>query len=102
MGRRLTEGEETLPIAELNGRFYTPAGAMRLRQRGPITDRLLIERVRRRVTQGREARVLRVHGDYPHEYSPKDILKAMMDGDQEFLSAERKLLEHQLKQLEKD
>ena len=86
--------EQDIPIAELNGKFYTPKGARRLVNWEPISDSLLIERVRRRLAKVGNKTIYRLHEGYQHEITTSEILKRMIDGDQEYLEAERKLLEH--------
>jgi len=107
MKRRLPIGEDTLPIAEFEGRYITPTALIQLKYMGSQsisepTARLLIERVRRRIEQDREGTALSLSGLYP-ELSPEQILEHMELGDEEgqkHLLAERKWLEESIKILE--
>lgn len=95
--RRLPKGEETLPFYDLEGKLLTPDRLHRpdlLRPR--VTDKLLIERVRMRVSQGRVPTIYRL--DY--ELSPDEQLKHMELSDEvgvELMQAERKLLEEEIR-----
>ncbi len=105
---RLPRGEETLPILVVEGRMLTP---QELREQYPelyrellerrlieITDELLIERVRRRVAQGREMTIYR----WEFEITPEEQLRHMELRDEiglELIEAERKLLEWELAKL---
>lgn len=110
MERRLPEGEETLPIIEVDGKLLT---LEELRQQYPelyerllegagnpelgiISDELLIERVRIRIAQGREPTIYRIQG----ELTPEEQLTHMEARDEiglELIEAERKLLEEELR-----
>ena len=106
--RRLPKGEETLPIVEVEGRFLTlqelreqyPELYRELLERRPIevSLELLIERVRRRIAQGREPPIYR----WEFELTPEEQLRHMELRDEiglELLEAERKLLEWELAKL---
>lgn len=110
----LPKGEETLPVAEdRKGRFYslqllkekwpkvpTMLQAKRLLARKP-SNKLLIERVRLRMKQGREGPVYR----WQIKLTPEEQLKHMEAGDEigkELIGAERKFLEWSLKKLEQE
>lgn len=98
MARKLPKGEETLPIAEVEGKFLTPNELRRLGlplELRPVPTELLIERMRRRVAQGRVATIYRLQ----YELSPEGQLKHMELGDDiglELIEAERKLLEEEI------
>lgn len=108
-------GEETLPIVEVEGKLLTLA---ELEEQYPelyrqlleptravsaiimISDELLVERVRRRVAQGREPTIYR-WGD-PASLTPEEQLAHMEARDAiglELIAAERKLLEEELRML---
>lgn len=108
MRRRLPKGEETIPIAEVEGRFLTPLElerlyperyrALMLKPELVVSDELLVERVRRRVAQGRVRTIYRLE----YELSPEEQLRHMEARDEiglELIEAERKLLEEELRLL---
>ena len=99
--RKLPKGEETLPITEIEGRFIMLADLTFPLQLGIISNELLIERVRKRTSQNREATIYRIE----YELTPADQLEHMILGDAiglELMEAERKLLEEELKILRGD
>ena len=66
MMRRLPRGEETLPVVEVEGELLTVGGLekahpeLRLVElREPVSTKLLIERMRMRVKQGRVSTIYR-------------------------------------------
>jgi len=80
MKRRLPKGEETLSFESLS-------------------PEALIERVEKRIAQGREATIYRLG----YELTPDDQLRHMKLGDEiglELIEAERKLLEEELRIIE--
>jgi hypothetical protein len=103
---KLPKGEEKLPIIELEGKLLTP-GQLKRKSRtlyqsftsapgDTFTYRLMIERMRRRVAQGRVLPIYRLD----KEISPGDQLRHMEQGDeigQELILSERKLLEEELR-----
>jgi len=102
--RRLPKGEETLPIVEVEGRFLTPQELAREHLRAilalpeiRVSDELLIERVRRRIAQGREPTIYRL--GFPMVLTPVEQLRHMEMRDEigiQLIEAERKLLEEEL------
>ncbi|GAI36938.1 unnamed protein product [marine sediment metagenome] len=114
---RLPKGEETLPIIVVEGRMLTLEELRRLypelyetliglRRQGlglefEITDELLIERMRRRIAQGRVQTIYSLSLVEP-ELTPEEQLRHMEMRDQiglELIGAERKLLGEELRLL---
>jgi len=98
MKRRLPEGEETLPVAELEGELLTAAHPkFRLSEiLEPASTRLLIERKRMRVNQGRVATIYRIR----YQLTPEEQISHMELQDAiglELIEAERKLLDEELR-----
>jgi len=97
MKRRLPRGEETLPFYDLEGKMLTLDRLHRPDLLRPhITDKLLIERMRMRISQGRVPIIYR----FEYELSPNSQLNHMELGDKiglELIQAERKLLEEELR-----
>jgi len=110
--RKLPMGEETLPIAIIEGKMLTPLQlkehpaefGLLVKGERPrfmaITDDLLIERVRQRYAQGREATIYRFVADGMKEIFPEDQIVEMEQRSVlglEFIKAERKLVEEELR-----
>ncbi|MBA7670777.1 hypothetical protein ES703_78924 [subsurface metagenome] len=103
MMRRLPRGEETLPVVEVEGELLTPAGLekahpeLRLDElREPASTKLLIERVRMRLKQGRAPTIYR----FRYQLTPEEQLSHMESQDDiglELIEVERKLLEEELR-----
>lgn len=101
--RRLPKGEETLPVIEVGGELLTSSGLekaypeLRLGElRQPASTRLLIERKRLRINQGRVLTVYR----FQYQLTPEEQLKHMESQDAiglELIEVERNLLEEELK-----
>ena len=104
--RRLPKGEETLPVIEVRGELLTPAGLERAHPRldelrEPASTRLLIERKRMRVKQGRVRTIYR----FRYQLTPEEQLSHMESQDAiglELIEVERKLLEEELRILRGD
>lgn len=107
---KLPKGEETIPIIEVEGRFLTPLElerlyperyrALMLRPEVTVSHELLIERVRRRIAQGRVRTIYR--WGFPMALTPEEQLRHMELRDEiglELLEAERKWLEETLRLL---
>lgn len=109
--RRLPKGEETIPIIEVEGRFLTLA---ELKAQYPelyrklleprtlefieVSEELLVERVRRRIAQGRVMTIYR----FDMALTPEEQLAHMEARDDigmELIEAERRLLEEELRLL---
>lgn len=108
MIRRLPKGEETLPVVEVEGELLTPSGLEKAHPRlrlvdlkKPASTRLLIERMRVRVSQGRVPTIYR----FRYELTPEDQLRHMELQDTiglELIKVERLLLEEEVKILRGD
>ena len=106
--RRLPKGEETLPVIEVEGKLLTSSGLEKAYPRlrlvdlkQPASTRLLIERKRMRVNQGRVRTIYR----FTYELTPEDQLRHMELQDAiglELIEVERKLLEEELRILRGD
>jgi hypothetical protein len=104
--RILPIGEETLPILEIGGKLFTPKQIKSGFKAFPahmrtVNDDMLIERVKMRKQQGRMATIY--HTDY--ELSPDDQIRHMKLRDKiglELISAERKLLEEEIRILKEE
>ncbi len=103
--RRLPKGEETLPVIEVEGELLTSSGlekAHRLRLvKQPASTRLLIERKRMRVNQGRVRTIYR----FRYQLTPEEQLRHMELQDAiglELIEVERLLLEEEVKILRGD
>lgn len=94
---KLPKGEETLPFYDLEGKLLTLDKLNKPQLACPrITNKLLIERERMRISQGRCLTIYR----FEYELSPAAQLKHMELGDDiglELIEAERKLLEEELR-----
>lgn len=105
MKRKMPLGEDTLPIADIDGNLLRHSdlvgkGIALSMALASISDRLLIERVRQRISQGRVGPIYQVP---QKEYSPSDQLQHMIDKDELgklLLDAERKLLEEEIRIIE--
>lgn len=97
MKRRLPRGEETLPFYDSEGKMLTLDKLHKSNLLRPhVTDKLLIERMRMRISQGRVPTIYR----FEYELSPDSQLKHMELGDEigsELIQAERGLLEEELR-----
>lgn len=94
--QKLPKGEETLPIAEVGGRFLTFSELGRLPELITVSNQLLIKRMEERVAQGRVPTIYRLE----YELTPAQQVEHMKLGDdigKELLEAERKLLEHEIR-----
>jgi len=108
MIRRLPKGEETLPVIEVGEELLTPAGLERAHPelrldelREPASTRLLIERKKIRVKQGRVSTIYR----FRYQLTPEEQLRHMELQDAiglELIEVERKLLEEELRILRGD
>lgn len=97
MTRKLPRGEETLPIAEEGGRMLTlrelRGKKLKLRR---VSDNLLIERVMKRIQQGRVPTIYQLQ----RELSPSDQIKHMKRKDKigaELLEVEFGLLQEEIR-----
>lgn len=98
MKRRLPKGEETLPFCDLDGKMLTLSESRKL-TKPPITEELLIKRMKIRISQGRVFTIYR----FGYELSPDSQLKRMELRDEiglGLIEAERKLLVEELRILE--
>jgi hypothetical protein len=107
---KLPRGEETLPIAEVDGKYLTAAELesqqpVKYRQLlvAPIvtvSDNLLVERFSMRVAQGRVLTIYRA--DLPTSLTPEEQLMHIKAKDKigmELINAEAKLLQEELRLL---
>jgi len=108
MIRRLPKGEETLPVVEVDGELLTSGGLEkaypRLRLVGlrePASTKLLIQRKRMRIKQGRVRTIYRPQ----YSLTAEEQLRHMELQDAiglELIDVERKLLEEELRILRGD
>ena len=106
--RKLPKGEETLPVIEIEGELLTPSGLEKAHPRlrlvdlkQPASTRLLIERKRMRVNQGRVRTIYRPQ----YSLTAEEQLRHMELQDAiglELIDVERKLLEEELRILRGD
>jgi len=93
--KKLPFGEETLPISDFLGILLKPSWfAQGLAGISVPSKKLLKERIKLRIKQGREGTIYRLQ----HELTPEDQLKHIEADDEigkGLLEAERKLLEWQ-------
>jgi len=112
--RRLPLGEETLPITIVEGKMTS---LQDLEQHYPllykdlvsrkvfelkVSDELLVSRVKQRHAQGRVATIYRMVHDGVKEFSPEEQIEEMearTPTGLDFIKAESKLLEEELKVL---
>ncbi|MBA7586679.1 hypothetical protein ES708_28684 [subsurface metagenome] len=108
MVRRLPKGEETLPIVEVDEELLTPVGLEKAHPRLRLADlkqpaptRLLVERKRMRVNQGRVGTIYRPQ----YSLTAEEQLRHMELQDAiglELIEVERNLLEEEVKILRGD